>query len=400
MPNENSIEFENRDEDQPDHVDVETLHDAVVTATDWTTETILTQMERGNIQLSPRFQRRDAWDLTRKSRFIESLFLGLPVPQIVLAEQKGQRGRFVVLDGKQRLLSLLQFSGRGEGQNNGFSLRGLDVRDDLSGTDYEQLAEDPAYSSDLDAFHNHTVRTVVIRNWPSNDFLYLVFVRLNTGSVQLSPQELRQALHPGDFVDFIDDKACDSDALRRLLRKTEPDFRMRDTELLLRHVAFKRFLNVYSGNLKQFLDNTCKDLNDQWEVVSDSVSEDVGNFEAATNLCFEVFGERNVGRRWVNNNFQGQFNRALFDVLSYFFASPEIRDAVTGNHEQILAAFKVIFTSEDFVTSITTTTKSIGATYTRFHQWGIALHGVLGDCVPIPQLNGNNRIVFPVDAEG
>jgi hypothetical protein len=50
---------------------------AVVTGNDWTTETVVSQLERGNIQLNPGFQRRDAWKRDRKSRFIESLIVGL-----------------------------------------------------------------------------------------------------------------------------------------------------------------------------------------------------------------------------------------------------------------------------------------------------------------------------------
>lgn len=55
-------------------------------STDWTAETIVSQLKRGNINLSPRYQRRQAWEPKRQSRFIESLILGLPVPQIILAE--------------------------------------------------------------------------------------------------------------------------------------------------------------------------------------------------------------------------------------------------------------------------------------------------------------------------
>src|SRR5665647_2874723 len=85
------------------------LRQAFVTASDWTTATIIDQLRRGNIDLNPRFQRREVWQPPRKSRFIESLLLNFPVPQIVLAEKQGQRGRYVVLDGKQRLLTLRQF---------------------------------------------------------------------------------------------------------------------------------------------------------------------------------------------------------------------------------------------------------------------------------------------------
>ena len=86
------------------------LNAAVVTGADWTTETILNQINKGNINLDPNFQRRDAWDRRRKSDFIESLILGFPIPQIVLAEDREHRGKFIVLDGKQRLLAIKQFA--------------------------------------------------------------------------------------------------------------------------------------------------------------------------------------------------------------------------------------------------------------------------------------------------
>ena len=53
------------------------FNQAVTWATDWTTETIILQLQREVIDLNPNFQRRDAWRLSRKSRFIESLILGL-----------------------------------------------------------------------------------------------------------------------------------------------------------------------------------------------------------------------------------------------------------------------------------------------------------------------------------
>lgn len=65
---------------------------------------------KDNIDLDPKFQRRDAWDQYDKSRLIESLILGLPVPPIILAERKGVKNKYIVIDGKQRLLTLRQFS--------------------------------------------------------------------------------------------------------------------------------------------------------------------------------------------------------------------------------------------------------------------------------------------------
>src|SRR5690348_9039922 len=106
IPNEGS-----ETEEDVGRVDPSLVNKAVVTGTDWTADTILKQLEKGNISLDPIFQRRDAWSDKRKSKFIESLILGLPVPQIVLAESQEVKGKFLVIDGKQRLLTLQRFAG-------------------------------------------------------------------------------------------------------------------------------------------------------------------------------------------------------------------------------------------------------------------------------------------------
>jgi len=118
MPNEEVIFFEEEEDEEIESEplsglipELKPIREIVVSGSDWTTETIFNQLVRGNIELNPRFQRRDAWDITRKSRFIESLILGFPIPQIVLAANRQEKGKFIVLDGKQRLLTIMQFYG-------------------------------------------------------------------------------------------------------------------------------------------------------------------------------------------------------------------------------------------------------------------------------------------------
>jgi uncharacterized protein with ParB-like and HNH nuclease domain len=118
------------------------ISETVVASSDWTTATIRDQLIRENIQLNPRFQRRDAWNITRKSRFIESVILGFPVPQIVLATNNKEKGKFIVLDGKQRLLTLLQFYGDSATPNNSFTLKDLEFLDNLNGCRYQDLKND------------------------------------------------------------------------------------------------------------------------------------------------------------------------------------------------------------------------------------------------------------------
>jgi hypothetical protein len=173
-------------------LDAAALGSAVVWGTDWTSATIIDQLKRQSIFLDPAFQRRDAWSAERKSRFIESLLLGLPIPQLVLAESEVKKGRFTIIDGKQRLLSLSKFAGVDlpDGEKP-LVLKGLDIRKDLNGLTYDDMKADAKLEDIVSAFENQPIRTVVIRGWKKEGLLYIIFHRLNSGSLPLSPQELR-----------------------------------------------------------------------------------------------------------------------------------------------------------------------------------------------------------------
>jgi hypothetical protein len=389
------LDFDTDDDEQDRGVETEAdvgpiplnvLRDAVVFSTDWTTETLIGQLAKGNIDLNPAFQRRDAWNPRRKSLFIESLILGLPVPQIVLAEKKGGKGSFLVIDGKQRLLSLQKFTKGALGQEP-FALSNLRLRHDLNGATYDDLKTRKA---DLNSFENQTIRTVVIRHWQKDDLLYLIFHRLNSETLPLSPQELRQALHPGDFLKFCDDHSISSDALKRILRLTKPDFRMRDVELLVRYFAFKNFVDEYSGDLKKFLDESCEYLNDNWIDWSDTIQEQSEAFEKAVAVSYEIFDGLPFRKWGVNgeSKYENRFNRAIFDVMAYYFSEPLISNKLTSAVKgKINRAFKdLCLNDEAFIRSVETTTKSKVATATRFNRWGATLSKILGSKINVPKI--------------
>ncbi|MBG6069179.1 DUF262 domain-containing protein [Micromonospora ureilytica] len=363
---------------------VDTTFDAVVVSTDWTAETILNQISRKTIDVNPSFQRRDAWDRRKKSRFIESLIVGLPVPQIVLAERKGRRGEFVVLDGKQRLLTLQQFTD----PESGFKLTGLDVRSDLNGKSYAALPE-----SDRTAFETQTVRTIVVRNWQREEFLYLVFLRLNTESVSLSPQELRQALHPGPFVSFVNQYTAEHPDFYTLFKRKAPDFRMRDVELLVRFYAFSYFLPSYVGNLKPLLDRTCEILNKRWDSDGDQLRFDAESCRFAIAITVNIFGA-NAFRRWNQTAYERPFNRAVFDVMVFYGRDPAVRAAMLTNGAAVIDAFKEVCNDPEFSESITTTTKSREAILVRLVLWGEALQRAIGLTLPIPRTSTEGRIAY------
>lgn len=384
-----TVEFDEAPgEEAPESDGAGSFSDAVVHATDWTTETILSQLGRGTILLNPRFQRRDAWDKQRKSRFIESLLLGLPIPQIVLAEEKERSGRFLVLDGKQRLLSLMQFSGRGAGVNNAYTLTGLEVRKELNGCSYASLEASTEHGADFNMFLNQPLRTVVIKNWPSVSFLHLVFLRLNTGSVKLSPQELRQALFPGNFTDFVDDRSVKSAQLQNLLRISAPDYRMRDVELLARFLAFHFFLRDYQGRLKAFIDQAFSTLNRDWSAMESTVMDACDQFEQAIealNVIFPGGVARKPGSR--------QLNRAVLDALLFYATMPEIRLAMSKKAKQVAASYERLFDNRAFAAAVERDTAGVDSTAKRLGLWGEELRKITGLKFSIPKVSGG-RVAF------
>jgi len=393
-------------EENLERVVVSELARTVVHPTDWTVETILRQIARGRIDLNPMFQRREAWQDDRKSRFIESVILGFPIPQIVLAELPARKGGYVVIDGKQRLLSLIQFAQGADDfvEIRGFRelrLRGLQVLSDLNSRYARDIQCEPEWKDYWMQFENRTIRTIVIRGWEDDAILYHIFLRLNTGSVQLSPQELRNALYPGEFAKFLDEYSGESPALRKILKRQEPDFRMRDAELLLRYYAFRVFLEQYQGSMKRFLDTTMDRLNKCWakkctdnkvlqEYTSgeEAVRKLAEQFESAVELTYAVFGD-NAFQLWKQRRFAGRFNRAVFDVMLYHFWRDEVRDVLQSEsrREAVKNAFVDLCESHpDFVDATEVTTKSVRAVTTRLVLWTQKLKEVLGIDLPTPRL--------------
>lgn len=340
------------------------FNSAVVWGMDWTTETIANQLEKGNIDINPKFQRRDAWTQEEKSRLIESLMLGLPVPTIILAEMKDKKNSFVVIDGKQRLLSIKQFCSKKK-EFTKLRLKKLEVLSELDGKTMQDLAEDSKYDRFLTAFENATIRTIVIKNWPSEQFLYSVFLRLNTGSKPLSPQELRQALHPGKFLDFLDDATAESKEMMRLLRNIKADSRMRDIELALRYYGYLYNREHYNGNLREFLDDTCKKMNEIWEKEQTKIKMQFTELEKSINFCFDIFGQKQAFSKWENGDYNNRFNRALFEVFTFYFSDTNVRYSL--NREQFEQGFrKICETDSAFMDSISNTTKELKRVEKRF----------------------------------
>lgn len=382
----------NQGEDESDLNDPPSSFAASVSSKDWTVETLVSQMRKGRIDLSPSFQRRNAWLGSRKSKLIESIMLQFPIPQIVLAEEPDRAGHFFVLDGKQRLLALRQFfvdpEVQADGEFEALRLSGLEVLTELNRISVSELeSEHPEL---LATIENHSIRTVVLGNWNSERMLLSLFLRLNTGSVPLSPQELRQALIHGDFVKWLDHSSGNSKALQRLLNNRNPDRRMVDAELLLRHLAFSLSPVPYRGNLKSFLDDTSRFFNEEWGAQKPRLDSALVEFEQGILAGMDALGDDKFAHKWTvdpgkDARFERALNRAIFDVQGFSFANPRVRERIFDKSEDILDEFKTLSARDDaFIRSVSATTKTASAFITRHRAWRDLIKSVTGVEYEIP----------------
>ena len=389
---EEQLSFFNEDSQNQESLDdlslkLEQLQSAVLWGTDWTAETIVSQIEKGKIDLNPKFQRREAWDDKRKSTFIESLICGFPIPQIILAEGKTKNDPYIVIDGKQRLISLRRFFAKND--DNTFKplrLKGLSVLKNLNNNTYDEIKNDPQICDLVCQVENQPIRTIIIRNWPNEEFLYTVFLRLNTGSLPLSTQELRQALHPGEFLNFCDEYSSQDQYLRNILRISKADYRMRDIELMVRFFSFKYFINDYKGNLKLFLDESVNILNQQWPDHIAEFEHAADSMDKGIDAVNQIFGD-NGFRKYKVHSFDTRFNRAVFDIMVYYFSEEQIREVALQKKDQILDGFKQLSNQDIlFVTSFETSTKNIDQTSYRFRKWGEKLKEILEIDITLPNI--------------
>jgi hypothetical protein len=285
------------------------------------------------------------------------------------------------------LLTIKQFFSDGNDEYIPLRLKGLNILNNLNGKTFIQIKEDPILNTVLDQLLNQPIRTTVIKNWPNEEFLYTVFLRLNTGSIKLSPQELRQALHPGKFIDFADSFSIDSIPIKTMLNIDKPDYRMRDVEMVVRYFTFKYYITEYKGNLKKAFDNTVKKLNEEWKEKEENIKEDADNLNQAITFTISVFGENNAFSKWNGDKFQGNFNRAIYDIMVYFFSDLKILEKAKKYQDDIIRGFKDLCEyDKDFINSISQTTKSLPNTEKRFFAWGNKLKEIIDLEFKIPVL--------------
>ena len=363
-----------------------TQYDITVVPNDFNINTINNLIESGGIAM-PFFQRNYVWGKREASKFIESLILGLPVPQIFLYQK--ERNNFLVIDGQQRLLTIYYFiNERFPQKNNRVKLRkifdehGCIPQEILSDDNYFQdfklqlTNSDSNYPHPLNGlkyntlgkyksnFEFMTIRCMTIRqNDPKDDSsIFEIFSRLNTGGVNLGNQEIRACLYHSPFYLMLN-KLNQNAEWRRIWGKPEEDNKSKDIEALLRVFALLSDFETYSGSMSAFINRFAKKS-------MSFLDADISHYEALF-LAF-LKACKNIPKTAFETK-RGQFNIALFDSVfvafsKVYYKNSEFIEGTLTISEFELQKLKQLKSDEEFIEAITHSTSHTSMVKARINK--------------------------------
>lgn len=305
--------------------------EVVLETSDHALSTLTSMVTSGAIDLSPQFQRRDRWDSFKQSQLIESFVLNIPVPPIYLAE--GLRGRYDVIDGKQRLTAISQYL------DGMFALRNVERFPDLNGMRFAELP--PEIQSTLNF---RPLRTVTLLRQSTGSAKYEVFHRLNSGGQILNAQEIRNVLFRGPLNDLVY-SLSDHPFLRRQLKissEKSPAYKnMTDAEWVLRFFAIRATWKRFSGDYRQSMDDFMEDHTSESPASLRSLEN---AFHRSLDACETIFG-RNAFKRPERGGWRDQAIAGVYDAEMVAFAElsdAELTDA-RGRRAAVVASVKQLF---------------------------------------------------------
>lgn len=173
---------------------------------DVTVDELLRRVTRHRIDVAPIYQRQFRWDAARQSRLVESVLLGIPVPPLFMATNNtaDMQNQWEVVDGLQRLLTLVNFAGDARAREaTGIDGKPLVLKDLEKLTTFEGEAFDGLPDDIRTTLEDRPLKVIVLNDKSDLQVRYDLFERLNTGGIQLTPHEIRECVFRGEFVDLL-----------------------------------------------------------------------------------------------------------------------------------------------------------------------------------------------------
>ncbi|MDB4924456.1 DUF262 domain-containing protein [Mucilaginibacter sp.] len=254
----------------------------------------------------PDFQREFVWKIKQSTLLIESFLVGLPVPPIFLYIDDDNKS--LVIDGQQRLLSVIYFFEEyfgienSKGKRQIFRLSSLNERSPYYNKRFSDLEP-----KDRRKLEGSVLRAINIRQLSPKEestSVYHIFERLNTGGTPLAPQEIRNCVFRGGFLNSLRKLNTDKN-WRAILSKTPIDKHQKDVELILRVYGLSYHLDSYEKPMKEFLNKVANKYKNPSPSIIEKFSEDFKN------TC-KIINEQ---LRKKPFNVRGPLNTSVFDSV-------------------------------------------------------------------------------------
>lgn len=308
---------------------------------------IITRYKEKELILDPNFQRMFRWSIGQKSRLIESILLGIPLPPVFVAIDKN--GCEIVIDGVQRLSTILEFT-----KNLPFSInkKALEEEDEEEQSEEEQIETEQqedinkteeTSSDTYQSFNLQNLKKITELNGKNWDDLGVVvqrlinktyisvisisavrnehtkfelFQRLNTGGTHLSPQEIRNCLiimRDENVYKKLAAFAVSKEFTRILgisSNKIKEDYPM---ELLVRYLVAKRNkfkIEDYSLSYTEIRDFFDEEIIKLIEDDSFDIDQEISELSRAIDLL-----DTSLKGLSFKKNFRGSFSNSAFEVI-------------------------------------------------------------------------------------
>jgi hypothetical protein len=196
----------------------------------------------------PDYQRQEVWDIKQRSRFIESVFLGVPIMPFLVSFTK--TGVLEIIDGSQRIRTLVRYV------NDEIKLQGLKKLTFLNGTKFSQMSDFWQKKFKYRDFRIHVITD------KAEEFIRAdIFDRVNTSSKKLTDSEIRKGSFKGEFYDFVLSCAKDPQFIKLCPISKSNATRQEHDELILRFFTYSEKYLLFKHAVGAFLNEFVQEKN-------------------------------------------------------------------------------------------------------------------------------------------
>lgn len=305
--------------------------------------------EKKEIEINPDFQRYFRWTDIQKSRLIESIILGIPIPSVFVFQRED--GIWEVVDGLQRISTLIQL------MSDLPKVEGLEKKERLrlQATKYlpslEGLVWDAKEITDIEIptslklfIKRAKLNFSIILSDAKSNAKYDIFQRLNTGGTYASDQEVRNSVMimiNKPTYEWFKKLARNPDFINTISLSERLTDEQYDVELVLRFISITYFKYSTKKELKDFFDEVVEEILLNPKFKYQEIEE---QFNSTFNLLNNLLGD-GVFKRFDGTNFKGKFLESAFEAIStgvsknlHLYTFPEdntlIIDKIKGIHSQ------------------------------------------------------------------